>query len=75
MHVNRLNAIVENLLSLPRIERTDDNIETELDFTETCIGDIIQTAIQACQDRAEEKKLPLNGERAGFEGPGRRHAS
>ncbi len=56
-HVDRLNAIVEDLLSLSRIERADENSESALDFTETRIGDIIQTAVQVCQSRADEKKV------------------
>ena len=59
-HVNRLNAIVEDLLSLSRIERTDENSETALNFKETRIGDIIQTAVQVCQSRAEEKAISIN---------------
>jgi two-component system phosphate regulon sensor histidine kinase PhoR len=58
-HVNRLNAIVEDLLSLSRIERTDRNSETALDFAETRIGDIIQTAVQVCQSSAEEKDISI----------------
>jgi two-component system phosphate regulon sensor histidine kinase PhoR len=56
-HVDRLNAIVEDLLSLSRIERADENSESALNFTETRIGDIIQTAVQVCQSRADEKKV------------------
>jgi two-component system phosphate regulon sensor histidine kinase PhoR len=59
-HVNRLDAIVEDLLSLSRIERTVDIAESPLEFTETRIGDIIQTAIQVCQNRADEKNIAID---------------
>ncbi len=59
-HVNRLNAIVEDLLSLSRIERTDERSASALDFTETRIGDVIQTAIQVCQNQADEKGITID---------------
>ena len=59
-HVNRLDAIVEDLLSLSRIERAGDIAESPLEFTETRIGDIIQTAVQVCQNRADEKDIAID---------------
>ena len=58
-HVNRLNAIVEDLLSLSRIERTDEDSGSALDFRETRLGDIIQTAVQVCQNQADEKNITI----------------
>ena len=59
-HVNRLDAIVEDLLSLSRIERAVDVAESPLEFKETRIGDIIQTAVQVCQSRADEKSIAID---------------
>ena len=59
-HVNRLDAIVEDLLSLSRIERAVDIAESPLDFTEARIGDIIQTAVQVLQNRADEKNISID---------------
>ncbi len=58
-HVNRLNAIVEDLLSLSRIERTDEDSGSALDFADTRLGDIIQTAVQVCQNQADEKNITI----------------
>jgi two-component system phosphate regulon sensor histidine kinase PhoR len=59
-HVNRLDAIVEDLLSLSRIERAVDVAESPLEFKETRIGDIIQTAVQVCQSRADAKSISID---------------
>ena len=59
-HVNRLNAIVEDLLSLSRIERTDEESASALDLTETSIGEVIQTAVQVCQKQADEKGITID---------------
>jgi two-component system phosphate regulon sensor histidine kinase PhoR len=62
-HVNRLEAIVEDLLSLSRIER--DNFREALNLAMVRMGDIFQTAIQVCQKGAENKHIDiqiLNGE-------------
>ncbi len=57
-HVNRLNSIVEDLLSLARIEQMDKSKEIKLG--EGRIKDVIQTAIQVCQAKAETKKLRID---------------
>jgi two-component system phosphate regulon sensor histidine kinase PhoR len=54
-HVNRLEAIIEDLLSLSRIER--ENFREALDLTSIRLGDIFQTAIQVCQKSAEAKQI------------------
>jgi two-component system phosphate regulon sensor histidine kinase PhoR len=59
-HVNRLDAIVEDLLSLSRIERTGDDAESALDFAEARLGDIIQTAVQVCQRQADAKAITID---------------
>lgn len=62
-HVNRLESIVEDLLSLSRIER--ENFREALNLAMVRMGDIFQTAIQVCQKGAERKHIDiqiLNGE-------------
>ena len=56
-HVNRLEAIVEDLLSLSRIER--ENFREALDLQSCCLEDIFQTAIQVCQANAEAKRIDV----------------
>jgi two-component system phosphate regulon sensor histidine kinase PhoR len=56
-HVNRLEAIVEDLLYLSRIER--ENFREALDLNATRLGDIFQTAIQVCQKNADAKQIAL----------------
>jgi len=56
-HVNRLEAIVEDLLSLSRIER--ENFREALDLAAARLGDIFHTAIQVCQKNAEAKQIDL----------------
>ncbi len=56
-HVDRLNAIIEDLLSLARIEKLDEKIETRLEQKE--IRNVIETAIQLLQSKADEKNISL----------------
>jgi two-component system phosphate regulon sensor histidine kinase PhoR len=56
-HVNRLEAIVEDLLSLSRIER--ENFREALNLAATRLGDLFQTAIQVCQNNAEAKHIAV----------------
>ena len=56
-HVNRLEAIVEDLLSLSRIER--ENFREALDLQPCRLEDIFQTAIQVCQANAEAKRIDV----------------
>jgi two-component system phosphate regulon sensor histidine kinase PhoR len=57
-HVDRLNAIVEDLLTLSRIEQEDKR--KEIDFQQVKIEGIFQAAIQLCRPKAEEKKIHIN---------------
>ena len=56
-HVNRLESIVEDLLSLSRIER--DNFREALNLSTTRLGDVFQTAIQVCQKNAENRSIDI----------------
>jgi two-component system phosphate regulon sensor histidine kinase PhoR len=61
-HVNRLDAIVDDLLALSRIEQGDQ--PEKLHRSDIRIGDLVQTAIQVCQAKAAEKGITfrLTGE-------------
>ena len=56
-HVDRLNSIVEDLLTLSKIEQ--ENETRALDLRNWKIGDIFQAAIQICRSIAEEKNLSI----------------
>lgn len=56
-HVNRLEAIIEDLMSLSRIEREAER--EELLLTKDRVKTVLQTAIQVCEGRAEEKKIAI----------------
>jgi len=57
-HVDRLNAIIEDLLALSRIEQEDER--KEINFQRIKIEGIFQAAIQLCRPRAEEKKIRID---------------
>jgi two-component system, OmpR family, phosphate regulon sensor histidine kinase PhoR len=56
-HVDRLNALVEDLLSLSRIE---DQEQGKIRMDEGDIMDVIETAVHVCRTKAEEKKIAIN---------------
>ena len=56
-HINRLDAIVEDLLTLSKIEREDT--EKEIKFETGSIKDVIETAIQVCQAKADKKNIHI----------------
>jgi two-component system phosphate regulon sensor histidine kinase PhoR len=56
-HVNRLNAILEDLLSLSRIEQEKDQKEIELESGS--IKEVVQTAVQVCQTKAAAKNIEV----------------
>jgi two-component system phosphate regulon sensor histidine kinase PhoR len=62
-HVDRLNAIIEDLLALSRIEQEDEG--KEIKFESVNIADVFQAAIQLCRPKAEEKniRIDLEGEK------------
>ena len=57
-HINRLSAIVEDLISLSRIEQYDE--KKEIDLEKRGIKEIIQKAIQNCQEKAENKNINID---------------
>ncbi len=57
-HVDRLNAIIEDLLALSRIEQEDENKEIQFELVK--IADVFQAAIQLCRPRAEEKSIRMD---------------
>ena len=54
---DRLNAIIEDLLSLSRIEQGSDHEEIEL--AEGSVHDLLSSAIQGCQVEADAKHMDL----------------
>ncbi len=57
-HSERLGAIIEDLLSLARLEQTD-GIDTER-FKPGRLADLIETAIQVVKTKADEKHIGLD---------------
>jgi len=55
---NRLQAIVEDLLSLSNIEHGAER--DEIEFSEGCVEDVIQNAVAACEGRADAKRVALD---------------
>ncbi len=57
-HVDRLNAIVEDLLILAKIEQKDE--KKEINLSEICVGDVIETAIQVIYSKAMDKSIQID---------------
>ena len=57
-HVKRLEAIIEDLLNLSRIER--DNAKKDTHLTETKVADVLKSSIQLCEDKADMKHIDIN---------------
>lgn len=56
-HVDRLNSLVVDLLSLSRIEQMDDN--NKIEFEQRRIRNVIETAIQVVQAKADNKGIRI----------------
>jgi two-component system phosphate regulon sensor histidine kinase PhoR len=56
-HVDRLNSIIEDLLTLSKIEQEDE--AKALNLRKWRIHDVFQAAIQICRPKAEEKNLQI----------------
>ena len=54
---DRLNAIIENLLALSRIEQGEG--KTGIQLLPVVIGEVIQSALQSCQIKAQDKQVRL----------------
>jgi two-component system phosphate regulon sensor histidine kinase PhoR len=57
-HVDRLEAIVEDLLSLSRIEQETERSEIKL--VKANIHEVLNMSIQLCETKAKPKKIELN---------------
>jgi len=57
-HVDRLNAILEDLLTLSRIER--EGARPEMKLQPTPVREVIQTAVQVCQPRADARRIQIH---------------
>jgi two-component system phosphate regulon sensor histidine kinase PhoR len=56
-HSDRLCAIIEDILSLSRIEQTAEG--SDLPLEDSPLDAVLDTAIDFCRERAEEKKIRL----------------
>ena len=56
-HVDRLNAIVEDLLALSRIEQEHEN--KDIQFEPVKIADVFQAAVQLCSPKAGDKNIRI----------------
>jgi len=54
---DRLNAIIEDLLSLSRIEQGEE--QSGIHLEPTAVVEVIQGALQACQVKAQDKQVQL----------------
>ena len=57
-HVNRLAAIIEELLLLSKIEREDEIRQIQLE--EGSVEEVIRASVQTCQAKAEEKNIRID---------------
>lgn len=57
-HVHRLEAIIEDLLSLSRIEQEADR--GEIILKRELLPEVLQTAAQLCQPKAEAKEIDIH---------------
>ena len=57
-HVDRLNAIIEDLLALSRIEQEDES--KKINREKVNLADLFQAAIQICHPKAEEKHIHID---------------
>jgi two-component system phosphate regulon sensor histidine kinase PhoR len=57
-HVDRLSSIIDDLLSLSKIEQEDER--QTIQFELKPIRDIFRSAVQICRSKAEEKNIDIN---------------
>lgn len=56
-HVNRLNNLIEDLLTISRLEK--DDINAEIDFNSMELDSVIDYAISVCTQKAKKKKINI----------------
>jgi two-component system phosphate regulon sensor histidine kinase PhoR len=57
-HVNRLTAIIEDLMKLSKIEQQDE--KSEICLEESSVKSVISSAIQTCREKAKAKKITID---------------
>jgi two-component system phosphate regulon sensor histidine kinase PhoR len=57
-NANRLNAIIEDLLSLSKIEQEEE--KGQLPLLRENIKDVLQTAVMVCESKAQDKNITVN---------------
>jgi two-component system phosphate regulon sensor histidine kinase PhoR len=57
-HVNRLTAIIEDLMKLSKIEQQDEKSEIYLE--ESSVKSVISSAIQTCREKAKAKNITID---------------
>ena len=57
-HVNRLTAIIEDLMKLSKIEQQDEKSDIHLE--ESSVKSVISSAIQTCREKAKAKKITID---------------
>ena len=69
-HADRLSAIVEDLLSLSRIEQEDEG--KTIEYESGYIKDVFQSAMQICDAKAQEKQIAIRPDRSSKPGKGKK---
>jgi two-component system, OmpR family, phosphate regulon sensor histidine kinase PhoR len=57
-HVNRLAAIIEDLMKLSKIEQQDEKSDIQLE--EYSVKSVISSAIQTCREKAKAKEIAID---------------
>ena len=57
-HVNRLTAIIEDLMKLSKIEQQDEKSDIHLE--ESSVKSVISSAIQACREKAKARDITID---------------
>jgi two-component system phosphate regulon sensor histidine kinase PhoR len=57
-HVDRLTAIVEDLMKLSKIEQQDEKSDIHLE--ESSLKSVILSAVQTCREKADAKKITID---------------
>ena len=57
-HVNRLTAIIDDLMKLSKIEQQDE--KSEIQIKNSSIKNVIQSAIQRCREKADAKQITID---------------